>query len=141
MHQDPRLDVLHLPAGALDLPSSVLQRPSCTSGAPLRCTAFAIMAVATTEADEAIASFVFVRSWVYLSKSCWPGSFWSFLVTSPRLILRSGYGHDWNLCYNCWMSRIENYVFKEIFLESQLNHITLSNFLQDEFLDVHTCTK
>ena len=27
------------------------------------------------------------RSWVHPSKNCWSGSFWSFLVTSPRLIL------------------------------------------------------
>ena len=62
VHQEPHLGVLHLP-------SSVLWRPCCTSGAPLWCTAFAIkcteypviMAVATTEADKAITSFVFVQ--------------------------------------------------------------------------------
>ena len=27
-------------------------------------------------------------------KNCWSGSFWSVLVTSPRLILRSGYGDE-----------------------------------------------
>ena len=52
------------------------------------------MAVATIEADEAIPSSVFVQIWVHPSKNCWSGSFWSFLVTSPHLILRSGYGDD-----------------------------------------------
>ena len=33
VHREPHLGVLHLP-------SSVLQRPCCTSGAPLGCTAF-----------------------------------------------------------------------------------------------------
>ena len=50
------------------------------------------MAVATIEADEAVASSVFVQIMgTSLKKTCWSGSFWSFLVTSPRLILRSGY--------------------------------------------------
>ena len=50
------------------------------------------MAVATIEADEAVASSVFVQIMGTPLKHCWSGSFWSFLVTLPRLILRSGYG-------------------------------------------------
>ena len=45
------------------------------------------MAVATIE----VASSVFVQIMGTSLKNCWSGSFWSFLVTSPRLILRSGY--------------------------------------------------
>ena len=41
VHQEPHLGVLHLLTGALDLPLSVLQRPSCTSGASHGCTAYA----------------------------------------------------------------------------------------------------
>ena len=48
------------------------------------------MAVATTEADEAIASSVFVQIMGIPLKKLLAGV---FLVTSPRLILRSGYGH------------------------------------------------
>ena len=50
------------------------------------------MAVATIEAYEAVASSVFVQIMGTPIKNCWSGSFWSFLVTSPRPILRSGYG-------------------------------------------------
>ena len=46
------------------------------------------MAVATI---EAVASSVFVQIMGTPLKNYWSGSFWSFLVTSPRLILRSGY--------------------------------------------------
>ena len=35
-HQEPRLGVLHLPAGAPRFPASVLQRPSCTYILPYR---------------------------------------------------------------------------------------------------------
>ena len=53
------------------------------------------MAVSTTEADEAVASSVFAQIMgIPLKKKCWLRPFWSFLVTSPRLILRSGYGYD-----------------------------------------------
>ena len=48
VHQEPHLGLLHLPVGALDLPSSVLQRPSCTSGTSLGCTAFAIKCTVET---------------------------------------------------------------------------------------------
>ena len=60
------------------------------------------MAVATIEADEATAALsVFVQIMgTSLTKNCWSGSFWSFLVTSPRLILRSGYGDDIAKPYN-----------------------------------------
>ena len=50
------------------------------------------MAAATTEADEAIASSGFVQIMGIPLKKLLAGTFWSFLVTSPRLILRSGYG-------------------------------------------------
>ena len=75
----------HMPTGILHMPSSNIRSNTgvyyishqvycggclcCISGAPLGCTAFAIkctaypiiMAAATTEAEEAIASFVFVQ--------------------------------------------------------------------------------
>ena len=37
--QEPHLGVLLLPTGFLHLPSNMLQRPTCTSGASLRCAA------------------------------------------------------------------------------------------------------
>ena len=53
------------------------------------------MAVATIEAESP--RLFLSRSWAHPSKNCWSGSFWSFLVTSPRLISRSGYGDEM-----CW---------------------------------------
>ena len=61
VHQKPHLGVLHLSAFALDLPSSVLQRPSCTSGATLGCTTLAIKCYA-----EAMLYFK-SPTWVYQS--------------------------------------------------------------------------
>ena len=52
------------------------------------------LVVATTEADEAVASSVFVQIMGIPLKNRRLGSFWSFLVTSPRLILMSGCGHE-----------------------------------------------
>ena len=64
VHQEPHMGVLHLPSSVLHMPSSnirsntgvyyinhshhVLQRPCCTSGATLACTAFAIKCVVET---------------------------------------------------------------------------------------------
>ena len=46
VHQEPCLDAQHLPAGALDFPFTVQQRPPSISGALLGCTAFAIRCTA-----------------------------------------------------------------------------------------------
>ena len=71
-------------------------------------TGLQIIAIATTEADEAIASSVFVQimgkplqkpaGWGHF------GYFWS--LTSPRLILRSGYG-DANKCTSIITQRLQ----------------------------------
>ena len=52
------------------------------------------IAIATTEADEAITSSDFVKFMGIYKKRSQPGWFWSVLITSPHLILMSGYGHE-----------------------------------------------
>ena len=53
------------------------------------------IAVATTEADEAITSSDFLKIMgISPQKRSQPGGFWSVLITLPRLILMFGYGHD-----------------------------------------------
>ena len=56
-----------------------------------------VIAVATTEADETISSSDFLKIMgisPHPPKRSQLGSFWSVLITSPRLILLSGCGDD-----------------------------------------------
>ena len=52
----------------------------CRGHAVLQEPHLGVLHLPSSEVDEAIARSVLSRSWVYLSKSCWPGSFWSFWV-------------------------------------------------------------
>ena len=99
VHQEPRLGVLHLPAGALDLPSSVLHILSCKSGASLgilylphsctaeamlyfisptwvhciclKCTAYAIMYIRNLTWVHCIWHLVYCISIMYIGSLTW----------------------------------------------------------------------